>query len=500
MLEELVKGFGVENVLTDHEDLYVYSFYGAFGARRRPEPMAVLKLADARDARLAKLADVYRVCVVGGDGAEKELRYEEPDAPTLVVDCRETISAEAMREALSELGLKKEEGHGLRKTTPLLPWLVSSLKARDAYRITAQPDSDDGFCTVQRFFGGVKTYSAKGRLLLTKGLLNGELDATGKLVDSIYNCTACGQCYGQLGLTGLEINNAIVKARCEIVKKGRGPMECRAPSNSIVSEGNPLGMPAEDRILWFEELADEFPFRGNDVLYWSGCSTAYRLPSIVESTANLLKGAEIDFGMLGTDERCCGLILYLLGLWEEAKKNALEIVEKMRDLNVRLLVTNCAGCYYAFKRVYPILDVYPRFEVRHASQFIESLILGGRLQLKALNGRYVWHDPCDLGRHCGVFEPPRNVLRAIPRLDLLELPLNREHALCCGAGGGLWMYNAKLTESVALSKVEEEIVPLDVDGVVTGCPSCILNLKYATKQLEKEMPIHDITELVDKCI
>lgn len=501
MLEELAKIFGAENILTDHEDLYVYSFYGAFGTRRHPLPVAVLKLTDARDATLAKLADVYRVRVIGSDGSEKELGSDEPDASTLVVDRRETISAEAMREALSELGeIKKEERHRLRKTAPFPLWIVSSLKARDAYRIAVQPDSDDGFCTVQRFFGSVETYSAKGRLLLTKGLLNGELDATGKLVDSIYNCTACGQCYGQLGLSGLELNNAIVRARREIVNSGLGPAQCEVPSSSIIADGNPLGMPAEDRTLWFEELAGEFPFGGNDVLYWAGCSTAYRLPNIVESTANVFEAANVDFGLLGNGERCCGLILYLLGLWDEARSNAIENVEMLHREGAKLLVTGCAGCYYAFKRVYTTLDVQLPFEVRHTSQFIDSLILEGRLELKALDGRYVWHDPCDLGRHCGVFEPPRNVLRAIPKLDLQEMPLNRENTLCCGAGGGLWMYNSKLTESISDSKVEEEILTIDVDGVVTGCPSCILNLRYAAKRLEKEVPICDITELVDKCI
>ncbi len=128
------------------------------------------------------------------------------------------------------------------------------------------------------------------------------------------------------------------------------------------------------------------------------------------------------------------------------------------------------------------------------------MILDGRIRLRGLNGSFVWHDPCDLGRHSNVFEPPRNVLRAIPSLELKELPLNRQHAICCGGGGGLMIYDIGLSERIALSKVVEEIAPLGLDGVVTGCPACILSLRYATKEIGSKLPVYDLAELVVKCL
>jgi Fe-S oxidoreductase len=97
-----------------------------------------------------------------------------------------------------------------------------------------------------------------------------------------------------------------------------------------------------------------------------------------------------------------------------------------------------------------------------------------------------------------VFEPPRKVLGSIPKLELREPILNKEHAVCCGAGGGLWMYNKDLAEKIAVSKIKGEIEPLHVDGIVTGCPNCILSLKYASA--ETGLNIFDISEIVDRCL
>jgi len=207
-----------------------------------------------------------------------------------------------------------------------------------------------------------------------------------------------------------------------------------------------------------------------------------------------------EFGLLGEDEGCCGLILYLMGLWDEARENAVETSIKLRKLGAKKLVTSCAGCYYAFTRVYSTLGVYIPIEIRHTSQVMESLIQRDQLRLGAMEGSFLWHDPCDLGRHCGVYEPPRNVLRAIPDLELRELPLNREHALCCGGGGGLMMYDLDLSERIARSKLIDEVSSLGVDGVVTGCPACMLSLRNAAGSTGKEIAVYDLSEIVDGCI
>ncbi len=497
ILDRLVGAFGSENVFTDSEDLYVYSFYGEFSIRRGERPFAVLRLrSDGEERELVRLLKGYEIRVVRNDSKQEE-ELGGVDAPVLLVDTRDPISPAALRERLSELLEAQEDGKEKLKGDLSFPdWLVSSLKLRDGYRIGERPGCDIGFCAVQPFFDGLETFSSKGRLLLTRGLLRGELKATERLADSIYTCTACGQCYDQMSLLGLEINNAIIRTRHEIVKAGMGPKQCGVLSGNILGEGNPMGMHAEDRVLWYEELAEEFPYEGKDVLYWTGCSTSYRLPGVVEATAKILEEADLDFGLMGEEEGCCGLILYLMGLWDEARENALKTLGKLSEGGVKRLITGCAGCYYAFKRVYQFLNVQPQFEVLHTSQVFESMILDGRLRLRRIRGSFMWHDPCDLGRHCKVYEPPRSVLRAVPGLELRELPLNGEHAICCGGGGGLMMYDIGLSEKVARTKVVDEIEPLGLDGIVTGCPACILSLRFAVKEIGSELPVYDLAELV----
>jgi Fe-S oxidoreductase len=501
LLEEISKAFSPGKVLTDPVDLYVYSFHGEFATRRRETPIAVLRrLSEGEEKELEVLAKSSGIRIIRNDVSEED-GLRRVGTPTVILDSREPFTPSTLQERLAELEGNLSEGkQRLRGASSFTDWFVSSLKMKDGYRIGERPGCDDGFCAVQPFLDGVETFSSKGRLLLTRGLLKGELEPTERLVDAVYTCTACGQCYDQLGSTGLEVNNAIVRGRHEIVKSGMGPRQCDLLSRNVREEGNPLGMPAEDRTLWHEELAEEFPFGGNETLYWAGCSTSYRLPGIIEATANVLQGAGLDFGLLGEKEGCCGLILYLLGLWDEARGNALETSSKLADLGAKRLVTSCAGCYYAFTRVYQTLDVSFPLEVLHTSQLLRSLIREDRLQLGGLKGNFMWHDPCDLGRHCHVYEAPRKILTAIPGLELAELPLNREHALCCGGGGGLMMYDLGLSEKVAHSKIMEEIVPLGIDGVVTGCPACILSLRNAAKTLGWEIEIYDLSEIVDRCV
>ena len=500
LLTELVNTFGSEKVLTESEDLYVYSYDGAFGIQRQKLPVAILLLkSDEEEKALKRFSEKYRVRIVRDEWYRKELG--DGELPILFVDTKPSIDLDTLIERLGELEKDRaERKQALKELQPLPQWYVSSLRAKDGYRIGERDARDKGYCVVQPFFDGVETYSSKGRLLLSRGLLSGELGASERLVDSLFSCTACGQCYDQLGREELEINNAIIRARHEISKAGKGPGVCRITLRNIHEEGNPMGMPAEDRTIWWEDVEGEFPYSGNDVLYWPGCTTAYRLPGVVEATVKVFDKAELDFGVLGVRERCCGLLLYLNGQWDEARESANRLCHELKEAGVKQLVTNCAGCYYTFSRVYPILGIQPSFGVAHTSQTMEGLIDQNRLHLRKLKRKYTWHDPCDLGRHSKVFEAPRNVLRSIPDLKLEEPPLNREHTICCGAGGGLWMYDSDLSERVARSKLEDDIRPLGVDGIVTGCPACILSLRNMASSVLPEVEILDLSEVVSSCL
>jgi heterodisulfide reductase subunit D len=260
---------------------------------------------------------------------------------------------------------------------------------------------------------------------------------------------------------------------------------------------NPAGLPSEDRILWIEEKVNKHPYEDNPILFWPGCTTSYRLPELVEDTCEILNTAGYDFGLLGESEGCCGLIMYLSGHWDEAKSNAEKRLEQLGDIS--RLVTNCSGCYYCFSKVYPRLGLTVPFEVVHTSHIIKESIKEDRLKLNEYKGTYIWHDPCDLGRHSQVYEPPRYVLNSIPGLKLLESSLNREHTICCGAGGGLWMYNEELTNHVSWIKITKT-VPEKIDGIITGCPTCLISIRNTVREITPNLRVFDIVEVVKNSI
>jgi Fe-S oxidoreductase len=497
IINELVRIFGLDNVLTSIEDRYVYSHRGAFGTKPTDMPIAVLR-ADAAQRKLRERFEGLSVEAVTDSETRAEGHHE--GKPYVILDDREPLDAKALSEKLDELNEKGLEGKQiLRDSIPLNLWFAEYLKTGEGFRVDERAEEEKDFCVVQRFFGGVETYSAKGRLLVSKGLLKGELEVSDKVVDILYSCTSCGQCYDQLGEGTLEINTAIVRAREEVVEKGMEPRHCRVALENIRGEGNPMGMPEEDRAIWWEGIEEEFGYSGNEVLYWPGCTTSYRLPGIVESTAEILKKVKVDFGLLGESETCCGLVLYLNGQRDEAAANARSVLEGFSS-SVKTLVTSCAGCYYAFSKVFSKLGVPPRFRVLHTSQLFEELIEDGRLSPCKMKERVAWHDPCDLGRHCGVYRAPRRVLEAVPGLDVAHSPLNREHTLCCGGGGGVMAYDIGLAERVAAQKLEEDLAPLDAGSIVTGCPACILNLRSATREGYPRLDVMDLSELLVKAL
>lgn len=493
LINLLKSQFGEDNVLTSLEHLYVYSHTGEFGIKKQDQPQAVLRIKTDEEYRiLDKLLNGTESQVIQNDEIEKT--HFDPTKPFILVDVQKPIGIDDLLNSLVDLARSKEEQKAsLKKVSSLHEWFSTTIQGKEGFRV----GDDRGFCVVQSYFDGVQTYSSKGRLLLARGLLNGELENSPLLSDSIFSCTACGQCYDQYSSETFEINNALLKTRNEIVERNGVLKKFQNILENIKANGNPQGFSAEDRTLWFEEQAERFPYRDNEILYWAGCTTSYRLPEIVDATTSVMDKIGLDFGILGGNEGCCGLILYLSGQWREAMENTNKVLKTVGDAET--LVTSCAGCFYMFSRIYASLGVDIPFNVLHTSQLLDQTIKKNNLELSPFEGNYMWHDPCDLGRHCQVYNPPRNVLKSIPDLNLFEHPLTMEHTVCCGAGGGLWTYNEELTEQVSHQKIMET-VPTSLDGIITGCPTCLLSMRNTARTLRPGLKLFDLAEVVDPCL
>lgn len=491
LITMLRANFGEEKVLTAPEHLYIYSHIGAFGFKKLDQPLAILRISSKDELDLLEelLANSDIPVVMIDDLENPDNMFNEQ---FILVDTQKTIGVQALQSRLSELNREKEEQKTDLKTAVSFPhWFNKKIQEKDGFRVK----EDKGFCVVESYFNGVQTYSSKGRLTLARGLLKGELETSPLLSDSIFSCTGCGQCYDQYSDNTFEINNALLKARKTITEREGCPERFRRIHENIKTNGNPQGLDKEDRTIWYEKVAEKHELTKNSILYWTGCTTSYRLPEVVEATTSVMDKLGLEFSILGDNEGCCGLILYLSGQWREARENAEKVIESIDDAET--LVTSCAGCYYMFSKVYAELGIKVPFKVLHSSQLMAQSLKD--IKLKPMKGNFTWHDPCDLGRHSNVYEPPRQVLRMIPNLNLVDPELTREHTVCCGAGGGLWTYNEEITDHVLQQKIMKTL-PKDLQGVITGCPTCLLSMRNAARKHRPNLKIHDLAEIVEKCL
>ena len=213
------------------------------------------------------------------------------------------------------------------------------------------------------------------------------------------------------------------------------------------------------------------------MIYFRGCTAREKETSIADATEKLLKLAGVDYKVLD-DEKCCGSVLLRTGFIEEALNQIQKNTEALSD---ELILTSCAGCYKTLKQDYEGLDVI------HISQFLKELIDDNRLNFNKGDLTVSYHDSCHLGRHCNIFEEPRDVISKVA--DLVEMQNNQDNSLCCGAGGGVKSAYPKIADEMAESRIAQA-VETNADLLVTPCPFCKLNLK------DRGLDVLDLTEFL----
>jgi Fe-S oxidoreductase len=273
-------------------------------------------------------------------------------------------------------------------------------------------------------------------------------------------------------------------------------------SSSLDTEGNPLSEARDQRNAWASGLSVKPFAEGMEVLFFVGCYYAYdpRLKKVAAATANILQRAGVEFGILGNEESCCGESIRKTGNEELFKTLAKRNIKAFIDNGVKKVLVASPHCYHTFKNEYPEFMVH--FEVVHVSEFLAELIEQGRLELSGeFPKKVTFHDPCYLGRHNGVYEQPRDVLRRLPGLELVEMPDSRQNSLCCGGGGGrIWMETPKEERFSDLRVAQAKEVGADV--LATACPYCISNFEESRLALEDgdTLEVKDITEVIQEAI
>ena len=322
--------------------------------------------------------------------------------------------------------------------------------------------------------------------------------------EDIWRCTTCGSCPQECprDVRQIESGVALRKIATEYGVFPQAAKPIRGIAGSLMGEGNPLNEERAKRAAWAEGLSVPTFSEEMEILYFPGCYPSFdpRLKKVARATAEILKAAGVEFGILGAEENCCGESIRKTGDEELFKKLAKDNIKTWIDHGVRKILVTSPHCYHTFKNEYPQFMV--NFEVIHITQFLFQLIREGRLKLsQGFEKKVTFHDPCYLGRHNGIYEEPREVLKAVPGLELTEMADSHRRSLCCGGGGGrIWMETV-MGERFSDLRIDQAL-ETGATVLATSCPYCITNFEDSRINLEKEeaIEIKDITEIIREAL
>ncbi len=322
--------------------------------------------------------------------------------------------------------------------------------------------------------------------------------------EGMWRCTTCGKCpqYCPRGVKIIEGGVALRRIATEFGVFPAPVKPVRVAAESLLRKGNPLNEEREKRGDWAKGLSVKTFTEGMEILYFPGCYLSYdpRLKKVAAATVNILNKAGVDFGILGAKEVCCGESIRKTGDEELFKRLARDNIKTFIEHGVKKILVSSPHCYHTFKNEYPEFSVH--FEVVHISQFLFELIREGKLKPnKEIGKKLTYHDPCYLGRHNGVFEEPRDVLKGIPGLKLSEMPESRANSFCCGGGGGrIWMETPRKER---FSDVRlQQALDVKAEVLVTACPYCISNFEASRETLDalEEIEVKDVTEIISESL
>jgi Fe-S oxidoreductase len=378
------------------------------------------------------------------------------------------------------------------------------------------------------------SYSARGRFAVALSLINGQSTYTDKVVDIVYKCVLCGSCdvSDKICRYNLEPLEMMKELRARLAQDGQSLPQQMAFIEHLRKEGNMMMKPRAERGDWAKGLdVKHIMQEPAEVLFFAGCRLSYdeELWENARTAVTLLKNAGVDVGILGKDESCCGVRAFYMGHREEITKFAENAIKAWKAAGVKTVVTSCSDGYHAFTRLHPRLGDH--FEILHTVQFLDRLIKEGKIKFtKTLPMRVTYHDPCHLGRQgepyipwegkekkvknqivvyeprkpryngaWGVYDPPRDVLKSIPGLELVEMERIREYAWCCGAGGGAREAYPDFSNWTATERIEEA-KSTGAEAIVSACPWCERNFIDAINKTGDKLKVFDVIELVKQAI
>jgi heterodisulfide reductase subunit D len=349
-------------------------------------------------------------------------------------------------------------------------------------------------CPVYRV-KGTEWASPRGRNAITRAVIEGRLDWSPEIEKAVFSCLGCGACTAAC-FPKVQTKDLVFRDRECLVGAGLYPAITDRVARFVETGHTITDDDNQDRAEWQEflkEMPEGAPEKDHaEVIYFVGCVASFfplaqRIPVTL---ARILDRAGVDFTILGGEEWCCGLPLLGAGMPDKVGALMAHNLETVRRIGAQTMVFSCPSCYHTWRNLYDA-DV----ALKHAAEMLYELIREGRIPLKEIHATVTYHDPCDLGRNSGMFDEPREVLRAIPGIRLVELSHNREFSMCCGGGGNVEMVDPELSGRVADMKLAE-IAETGADMVVSSCQQCLRTIAGRARRKRADVVVKDLAEVV----
>ncbi|MFW9879716.1 MAG: (Fe-S)-binding protein, partial [Candidatus Thorarchaeota archaeon] len=378
-----------------------------------------------------------------------------------------------------------------------------------------------------------ETDYAGGRNRIIKALDRGDIKfKKNEIVPSVFRCMLCGNCKVVCPVK-VDTLSVFQNLRKEVVKRGAMPEKLKALKGSIMENNNPFLESHVDRFNWcdsceegaraYERAKERITAKEEEITYsvgyFVGCTSSYRNKELVSATSQVLDKLGIEF-VLFPEERCCGSVLFRTGLEEAAHKLVIHNIEMVRKSGVENVVFSCSGCFSTFNLEYSKLANFNLgFNLYHLTQYVLMVVKEKNLKIRYTKRSkddpllITYHDPCHLGRYCGVYEEPRELIRMIEGVKLFEMKHNKDMAWCCGAGGGVKALYGDIAAEVGRDRLTEtrtcmvriredrlkEALETSAEVLVSSCVFCKNNLFQVANEDNSPIKVMDISQLLLDC-
>lgn len=347
--------------------------------------------------------------------------------------------------------------------------------------------------------------TGRGKMITARHLAQGMLEkdeGLDALTRGLFDCTFCKACEDEC-LVDIPLTDVYTELKTLV--QDRLPKQTQKLFDNLKRSNNIYGLDQADRNLWncghinCEEEYEAFVNQRAEIGYFVGCVSSYsgRAAGGPAALVKLAKLAGEKISVFSPAEFCCGNPYWLGGNLEAAKKLAKHNIRVIENLGINTLLVSCAGCYRMIGKVYPELMGKPLpFTLITHMEYLIHLLKKGKLTLYEKNPVVVsFKDPCELGRHCDVYEEPRDLINLLPGVENRELANNRENALCCGAGGLVKTNNPQMAGEIA-DRLIEQLEDVGTEYCLNACPSCQLNIDQYLGRRKSPIKSIDIAQLV----